>query len=300
VIGYGSIGARHARILTELGCATAVATKQTIDFPTLFETIPEALSRHAPDYVVIANATSRHLESVKALAHSGFDGIVLVEKPVFDRLESAPNASFDQLYVAYNLRFHPIIQRMKAILSTERILSVSCYAGQYLPNWRPGTDYRQSYSSQANLGGGVLRDLSHELDYLGHILGNWLRVCAIGGHLSSLDGDSDDLFGLIAEFERCPLVMVHLNYTDRVGRRRIIVNTDQMTLEVDLVSGQLYVNDAVEKFEIERDHSYRVMHVAAQTGVDEVICTLPQALATLALIEATEQSAKLSRWITNQ
>jgi predicted dehydrogenase len=300
VIGYGSIGARHARILSALGHDTAVVSKRAVDYPDYFSDLETALHSQAPDYVVIANATIDHFATVCELSRLGYKGIVLVEKPVFSRVEPLPPLSFRRLVVAYNLRFHPLIQRLRALLEGETILSATCLVGQYLPDWRPGTDYRQSYSSHADQGGGVLRDLSHELDFLAYLFGPWLRVCASGGHLSALEGDSDDIFGLILEFEHCPITMLHMSYTDRIGRRQIVVQTDSKTIEVDLVKGLLIVNDVVEQVSVERDQSYRAMHEAAIAGHSDIICTLHQATETVALIGAAERSARQACWVASQ
>jgi predicted dehydrogenase len=197
VIGYGSIGSRHARLLAALGCNVAVLSRRPIQFPKLFRDLVVALESHIPDYVVIANSTGEHFETLYELAKVKYNGTVIVEKPIFEQNKEISNLPFRGLFVAYNLRFHPIILRVKSLLQRRRIFSVQGYVGKYLPDWRPSTDYRLSYSAKATLGGGALRDLSHELDYLTWILGGWNRVAALGGRLSSLEIDSDDVYALL-------------------------------------------------------------------------------------------------------
>ncbi|MFM9829171.1 MAG: Gfo/Idh/MocA family protein [Sphingomonas sp.] len=296
VIGYGSIGARHARVLADLGCATAVLSARAVDHPTVFHGLAHALEGHTPEYVVIANATAAHGDTLRELIALGFGGRVLVEKPLFRYVETVPSMPFAAVHIAYNLRFHPIIRRLAEMLACERVLSVQCYVGQYLPEWRPGTDYRQSYSASAAQGGGVLRDLSHELDYLAHLLGNWRRVSALGGHFSMLEGDSDDVFALLMQTERCPIVQVQMNYLDRVGRRWLLVNTDAGTIAVDLVAGTLTKGSDVEQFAVARDDSYRAMHAAALAGEEGVLCTLSEGMETMRLIAAAEQSSNTGTW----
>jgi predicted dehydrogenase len=297
VIGYGSIGTRHARLLTELGQHTAVVSSRNVDFPLRFDTLETALANHKPDYVVIANATNLHYNTLTALRRQGYGGVALVEKPLFDRYQVIADEA-GQTLVAYNLRFHPVIQRLAQRLRSERILSVQAYAGQYLPGWRPTTDYRESYSANATRGGGVLRDLSHELDYLGWLLGGWSRVTALGGHFSSLEITSDDIFTLLLATPACPVVALQLNYLDRLGRRFIVVNTDQHTIEADLIAGTIQVDGEQEHFKMERDSSYRAMHQAALTGDRTTLCSLSEGLSTMRLIEAAEQSAVRGEWVS--
>ena len=302
VIGYGSIGARHARLLQALGCATGVVSARSIDFPNVFPRIDSALALWQPEYVVIANATCQHLDTLRSLATLGYAGRVLVEKPLFGGVAPPPDQQFERLAVAYNLRFHPAIDRLRKLLDGEKVLSVQCYVGQYLPNWRPGADYRLSYSSHAAQGGGVLRDLSHELDYLQFIFGEWLRVSAIGGHFSHLEGDSDDIFGLMMSCTSCPLVQVQLNYMDRVGRRSILVNTDSHTIVADLVANTLTVDACEEFISIERDFTYQAMHRAMldDERADVRLCSLSEGMDTMRLITAAEAASHSSQWQLNR
>ncbi len=297
VVGYGSIGARHARILLALGCSTAVVSGRAVDFPVVYHGLSEAVAAENPDYVVVANATSRHHVTLSKLAETGYRGVVLVEKPLFDHLHTIPSHAFSKVLVAYNLRFHPIIQRLKALLEGEKVLSVQAYVGQYLPDWRPETDYRASYSASAEQGGGVLRDLSHELDYLCWLLGGWTRVSAIGGHYSSLEISSDDIFMLLMATPLCPALTVQLNYLDRVGRRILIVNTARHTIEADLIKGTVRVNNDSESFSVERDQTYRDMHEAILSGKTDTHCKMGEGLETLRLIEAAELAAKNAEWV---
>jgi predicted dehydrogenase len=298
VIGYGSIGARHARLLTELGCATAILSQRQIDFPATYSDLASALSAHCPDYVVVANSTSMHHKTLTELVAAGFAGQVLLEKPLFDRSHPIPDADFQRISVAYNLRFHPLIQRLRELVVNETVLSVQAYVGQYLPDWRPGTDYRQSYSASAEQGGGALRDLSHEFDYLGWLFGGWRAVTALGGHISSLEIDSDDLFVLLMRMDHCPVVSVQVSYLDRVARRHIIVNTERHTIEVDLVEGTLAVDGKTKTFAVERDHTYREMHRAALNEDFSSLCPIEDGLATLQLIEAAEHTNQRKEWVT--
>ena len=76
----------------------------------------EALVKEQPDYVIIANQTSEHFETLMTLAELGFEGTILIEKPLFQFAQPLPNISHDNKFVAYNLRFHPLIQKLKNFL----------------------------------------------------------------------------------------------------------------------------------------------------------------------------------------
>jgi predicted dehydrogenase len=298
VIGYGSIGARHARVLGEIGCEVAVVSRREVDHPHRYRGLSEALADWQPSYVVVANKTSEHHQTLTELVEQGFTGTVLVEKPLFDNVHEMPAHSFAGLYVAYNLRFHPLLQMLYERLQGQRILSVQAYVGQYLPTWRPGTDYRESYSSRRAEGGGVLRDLSHELDYLNWMFGGWQSLTALGGHYSHLEIDSDDVFSVMMVTARCPVVNVQLNYVDRNTRREIVVNTDEFTVKADLIQGTIKVGDEEVNVQPERDITYRAQHQAILTGDVRSLCSLEQGLDVMAMIEAAEKSEQQKVWIT--
>src|SRR5687767_10222466 len=112
VIGYGSIGQRHARLLAEMGCQVAVASRRAIEFTPHYIELRKALAEWQPAYVVVADRTSEHHQTLKVLASQGFHGRVLVEKPLFDRLLPLPANSFSVQVVVYNLRCHPLLLRL--------------------------------------------------------------------------------------------------------------------------------------------------------------------------------------------
>jgi len=297
VIGYGSIGARHAGILKEMGHSVNVVSKRNLkEFPC-YQSLKEALAEKKINYVIISNETFKHYSSFMELNELGYSGKLLIEKPAFSETYSLPESDYKDVFVAYNLRFHPAIQKLRELLENDQICSICAYAGQYLPVWRPGTDYEKSYSASQAKGGGVLRDLSHELDYLLWLLEGWKRVSALGGHFSPLDISSDDVFALTMDTLRCPVVTVHLNYLDRKGRRFIVVNTAKHTIQVDLVSGSIMMDRNFESFDIEKNATYQIMHKSIIDGGCKTVCSLADGLEVLRLIEAAEMSSKKIEWI---
>ena len=243
VIGFGSIGQRHARILKELGCeVTIVSQRGTSDFKTV-----NSLHKvsNLPDYfaVVVCSKTSQHAEDLKSLRELGFQGPVLVEKPLFLDIPSAPPAQKEKTYVAYNLRFHPIVSRLQSLLTGQKVISVFAYVGQYLPTWRSDRDYRTTYSAERSEGGGVLLDLSHEMDYLTLLFGGPTAVSALGGHDSHLEINSDDHYSLLWCTKKSTAIQLQMNYLDRFGRRFLVINCDKMTIAADFKAGEIRVDD---------------------------------------------------------
>jgi predicted dehydrogenase len=294
VIGLGSIGTRHARILRELGLEVATVSRRDGGDHT---SIARAIAEAHPDYAVVATETARHAECLEELAQAGFRGSVMVEKPLFAKPGPSPSYPFANISVGYNLRFHPVMTALAEKIRGREAITVSAYVGQDIRDWRPGRDHRATASATVDAGGGVLRDLSHELDYLLWLFGPWHRVAALGGASGARDIDVDDHFDLLLDMQRARAVHVHMDYLDRQGIRRIRINLDDETIEADLVGGRLTVNGKVTEIPSERDQSYRDMHVAAMKGAGPV-CWLPEGLSVVHLIDASERALHAEKWIS--
>jgi predicted dehydrogenase len=302
VIGYGSIGSRHAKVLMSLGCEVSIVSKRAINIERCYSNTDDAINKEKPEYVVIANKTNEHITSLIELKRLGFKGSILIEKPLSHNLVSLPDVDYSNVFVAYNMRFNPLIQRLLFELNNQDIISSQAYVGQYLPDWRPNQDYRKSYSSKKDQGGGVLRDLSHELDFMNWIFGGWSRVSAMGGKYSDLEIDSDDIFGLMFESSRCPICMLQLNYLDRSIRRDIIVNTNQHVFKLDFINKTFQKDKDIVTFDFDSNHSYYMQHKAILAQDYNDLCGFESGKDVLHLINAAEESAytKNNNWIKNE
>lgn len=169
---------------------------------------PEMAAAFAPQITVIANPATLHIPVALRLAQTGAH--LLVEKPLADSVAAVSElleicrVKKTVLMTAYNLRFLPSLERFRALLKEGRIgkiLSVRCEIGQYLPSWRPDTDYRQGVSARKELGGGALLELSHEIDYLRWIFGDidWVKASLL--QQSDLEIDVEDTAHVILGFE---------------------------------------------------------------------------------------------------
>jgi predicted dehydrogenase len=294
VVGLGSIGTRHARILRELGLEVATVSRRDGGD---YGSITQAMAASHPDYVVVATETARHADDLQELAQTGFHGNVLVEKPLFATPAAPPKYPFAHVSVGYNLRFHPVMTALAERLRGRDVITVAAYVGQDIREWRPGRDHRTTASATVEAGGGVLRDLSHELDYLLWLFGPWHRVAALGGASGARGIDVDDHLDLLLDMQRAPTVHVHMDYLDRQGIRRIRVNVDEDTIEADLVGSRLTVNGKTTEIPSERDQSYRDMHVAAMRG-ERPACSLPEALGVVHLIDASEHALRTKTWVS--
>lgn len=297
IVGYGSIGARHAQLLKEIGFTVACVSHRTdVPFPC-FDELRAALATVDPSVVVIASKTAQHLEQCRTVAQAGYNGLVLIEKPLCAVLPTQLSAPSPQTFVGYNLRFHPVVQKIRELLCGREVFSAQFSVGQYLPSWRPGLDYRQCYSSHMAEGGGVLRDLSHELDLVLWFFGQWQRVSASMGAWGKLEIATEDTVDILAQCVSCPSVSIHLDYQNLFAHRTIAVQADGISLLGDLVRGSLRTQDGEEIFAIERNTTYIAQwQDILQNSSAAHACTWAEGVAVMHFIHAVEQASTQQRW----
>ena len=205
IVGLGSAGSRHLRLARELFPNSQIKVLRHRAQSTIpqfsdgyFSTIAEAI-QFAPQIAIIANPSTFHIGIAQELAQAEIH--LLIEKPLSSSLEGIAQlieTCKDRksiLMIGYNLRFSTSLQHFRKLLGEGIIgdlLSVRCEVGQYLPSWRPESDYRQGVSAKRELGGGALLELSHEIDYLRWIFGEVEWVRATISQQSKLEIDVED------------------------------------------------------------------------------------------------------------
>lgn len=302
VIGYGSIGSRHARLLQELGVSVSVVSSRAIDWPRAFMTLEQALAASSADFLIIANETADHWPTLMRARQFGFGGPILVEKPLADReplAEEIDRCLPQSVWIAYNLRFHPALLFLRERLRGDRLMSVNVSAGQDLRSWRPNRSLDSSYSLRRDRGGGVLRDLSHELDYIEWIAGPSTSVAALGGHLGPLPGDADDCWSILMRTTHCPAVSLQLDYYQRPARRQITLNLESGSAVVDLVRHLYVENGAEQQWNVQRDDTYRAQLQAFVAGERGHISSLDEGIRTMRTIAAIERAALEHAWVAS-
>ena len=270
VLGLGSIGRRHAGNLIALGCnvrgydvdvARCRAASDDLGIATT-EQLGQALGG-GPDAVVIASPTSEHVKLAAAAAGRGLH--LFVEKPLSHDLngvaELVREVERRELVslVGCNLRWHPGLRALKRLLDEGRfgkVLAIRVEAGQYLPDWHPSEDYRFSYSARRELGGGVILDFIHELDYARWLLGRVETVACLAGRVGSLDIDTEDIASISLRFEVGAIGQVHIDYLQRAYSRSCEVIAEEGTLKWN------YEAASLDAFHVE-DRTWRQIPVSS-------------------------------------
>ncbi len=327
IAGLGSIGRRHFRNLIALGEKNIVFLRshratlpddELAGYPVETD-IHDALTKHKPDAVVVANPTSLHMDIAIPAAEAGC--AILLEKPIADSFDSvnelrqAAAQSGAKILVGFQFRYHPTLNKARELIqqgAIGKVLTVHAHWGEYVPQWHPWEDYRQSYAARADLGGGVIRTLTHPLDYLRYLVGEVDSLWSFNGHISSLEMDVEDVAEIGLKFSGGAIGGVHLNYVQRPPTHRLeIVGTDG-TLRWDNADGILHFYKMPAAFGtfsdnppapivetlappegFERNQLFvaQMRHfVASAAGEVEPICTLADGAMALRLALAAQES----------
>lgn len=235
VFGCGSIGERHIRNLETLSAGGIIVCdtdpqrlaliKRKYDIAETYTESQEALAQGV-DVVLVCTPPSTHIPiAAKAVDNNAH---VFIEKPMSHNLDGVDEliatASKNGLIICVgcNFRFHEGLQLVKDIVESGkigRIFSARAEFGQYLPDWRPWQDYTQSYTARKDLGGGIILDGSHEIDYMRWLFGDVEVACCFAGQVGSLKVETEDIAEILLQFKSGVIGNIHLDFL-RPGYKR--------------------------------------------------------------------------------
>jgi predicted dehydrogenase len=277
IIGLGSIGCRHLRLVRELRpelniIAVRSGQGKKVQEENLADTVLYSLDEvidAGVQAVIIATPAVYHIQQSIELMGRGIH--LLIEKPLSHSLDHAnellkvEKESKRVGLVGYCLRYNTGAMKFNDMLKnkkTGQILQVQVDCGSYLPDWRKGQNYRQSVSAKTELGGGVLLELSHELDYIRWFFGDMKSVFANIQNSGTLDINVEDSADMLFESDHCYPISVHLDFNSRNIRRKCVARCSNGDLTWDVVENKIIWQSAdgheeVESYENDCDYIYR-------------------------------------------
>ena len=319
IIGLGSIGRRHLHIVKGLRPDLEIIVLRLKNSHTVSEevlankvifSLDDAIAE-APGAAVISTPANTHADIAKALLEKGIP--VLVEKPVTNNLQEAlelkqiNDRTAGKIFVGYCLRYDPNAIKFMSLLSENaigEILNINIECGSYLPEWRPESDYRKSVSSRQELGGGVLLELSHELDYARWFFGEIKSVYSQYSNSNTLEIDVEDQADLLLTTETNKVINLHLDFNTHAARRHCIVRGSEGDLIWDAIqkkvtlkslgNGQEYAEDYDRDFLYQQQMKDFIESIE-QNGDPKI--SIEDGLQVLKMIDAARRSNDSGRMI---
>ncbi len=322
ILGCGSIGQRHIKALLKIGETNIVAYRTNRG---QIKEIDEAIKANIkifndeeesfvwkPTHVIISNPTILHLKYlIKSIT---IGARVFVEKPLTNSYSEFEEASIPLTKIAdyggvvgFNLRFHSLIKKVKEVITSFQygnVIYANLTVGHYLPFWHPYENYRYSYASRKDLGGGVLRTLCHEIDLAQFFFGKINKVFAKVEKISPLEIDIDDVVDLIVETQMCKRVLIHMDYLNPIPIRQGKILFDKGLLEYDYNNNEIFFTDYINKHKellFTNNEDYDQQYIAQMenfiNGNTDTACTIREGIEVMKVIYSCEESNRMARQV---
>ena len=289
IIGYGSAGRRHAKILEKnfKNIEIYIFTKQNINKFKSFNNL-SYIKVINPDYIIIASETYNHLKQLKYLEKNFTNKKILVEKPLFHKFYNL-NFKKNNIFINYNLRFNPYIQKLKKFLDKKSIYDIKLITNSYLPNWRKNISYKKNYSVDKSKGGGVILDLSHDIDIIISLFDKISINYVSFGRKSNLTRNTEDFLYLNARSKKAN-ISLDINYYSKNELRLIFVDGRNFSLNLDLKNNifKLCKNNKIYKItkKYSQDFTFLKTHEAIISGKNsKSLCKIEDGKKVLRFIE---------------
>lgn len=321
IIGYGSIGKRHAANALALGHEVVLlrrtdSTKNEKGLKEYSSYKQLWAGEKDIDGAIICSPTTRHLRDAEIL--SGKRIPFLMEKPPAVNLKAAVRLekqlrrqNFNRCDFAYNLRYYPALQFIKNFMpKLGRIYCVRVCVDFYLPKWRKDVDYRRTISAKKELGGGAHRELVHEIDYLLWFFGRPKKVFGCVRKVSVLRINTEDICSALFEYKNGMIVEMHLGYLSPRLLRGCQIIAENGTLEWDINSKKITYQTRQDDrnrdvFKLPAKYDFNDTYVRELKNFTGVIAknkkprvSMKEAVAVMEILNAIERSSKAGKWIS--
>lgn len=308
VVGLGSIGRRHARLLLERDelVVEVVETNQSaleiienelgkLENYSSFET---ALKTR-PDIIWLCTPTQFHAEQTIVALESGTH--VFCEKPMSDSLENArkmkkaSDSSGKVLNIGYMLHFLPAMIRLRELIQNKtlgNILHIHARVGTYITLVNSLSRY------QAHQTGSLFLDYSHQPDIFYWLTGETPKTVFVTAfQAGEIELSSNPNVAIIVcEYESRLVSTLHLNYVQMPQRHDYEITGDKAWAALDFETGEIKIGlreeqeVLTENYKYERDDLYRAQITAfleAVKGKLQPETSAADGLVSIAVCDAT-------------
>ena len=269
IVGLGSIGRRHARLLSgrtdvELHICDTVPENRSQTLGLLlnspagtYSVFSEAI-KAKPDIAFICVPNHLHVPLGLQAIEEGVD--VFVEKPISDSLDAARNlvdaaeSSERFLQVGYMLRLDEGLCKLKKIVETGgvgNLVGGRAMIGTYI------TLLNAKSPDRINQLNSLIVDYTHELDFIRWFFGDVTDVMAMSSQIGDMGlKPQPNVFQMILKMNNGALVQVHMDYVQFPQRRLFEIYGDRGTLIYDFMSGE------IRHFRFQQEYKWEDMSVA--------------------------------------
>lgn len=247
IIGFGSMGKQHYESLIDIIKKEEVwiFSRRKLDFQNNINDLKK-IDINKFKYFIIANEASLHIEWIQKLQTT--NAKILVEKPLSSQ-SFIPNTikNKENIYIGYYLRLHPLVKKIKE-LNVKDIVDIKFVNNSWLPEWRKNQNYEKSVSSRKSLGGGVLNELSHDLDLAKYIFGDYKIKKSSLKKTKDLNIDVfDTFFGYAENLKSGYTIKFELSMANKNVEKYILIKTENDLIKLDFINNT-YKSRNIEQY----------------------------------------------------
>ena len=266
LIGFGSIGTKHYHIIREninFDKILILRNNKKIDSSYLNDNINvinsfDEIMDHKVNFAIISSPAPSHLDYAIKLAKNNIN--ILIEKPLshkfelkkYNKLMMIVKKNKLKCFIGYVFRNDDLLLNFKKILNKIDLSLINyIYSDHhsYLPEWR-NSDYRKSVSANKNLGGGVVLESSHEIDYLQYLFGNLNVLLSNLKKSGDLKINVEDSAEIVFGTKFNSTVLLNLNFNSKIKSRKCIVHTKKINITCDFNKRIIYSRDFKNNYKI--------------------------------------------------
>ena len=243
VIGLGSSGGRYLEILKKMKFRNIFTLSKSKKNNQNSITSLDEIKTINPDFIFVCSQTHHHFDQLNQINNLLENKRILIEKPLFHKNFKLKNKK-NKIFVGYNLRFHPVFKFLKKKINRNmnNFFELNLMCNSFLPNWRKG-DYSKSYSAFNSFGGGVINDLSHEIDMAHKLVGKIKIKKSYFSKLSNLKINSEDNFFALCKKKFNQKITIDLNYYSLIEIRTIKFMCSKLGIIADFIKKEVIVSE---------------------------------------------------------
>ena len=294
IIGLGSIGLKHYKILKKINKKFEIKVLSKNKIKNINYIEKKNVLKFNPSYIIISNHTSKHVEYLNFINDHFKKVKILVEKPLFHKPIKFKIKNNNKIFVGYNLRYHPVVDKLKKLIKKNKFYYSSLTCFSFLPNWRSNIHYKLSNSAQEKYGGGVLAELSHEIDLIDYLFEIKKVHSSFNSKISQLEINTDDFLNLNTFCNKVKFCNLSVNFFDNLRERKIRIVGKDYSYEADILNNLIKVhsnkNFITKKIKIKAINTYEKLHKSILNSEYKNICNFKQGKKILKIINEIKKN----------
>lgn len=232
IIGKGSVSLKHKHAIKLISKKFKITNLSSREFSN------GVSIKNNFDFIILCSPSSFHYDHYKIIEKKFKNTKVLIEKPLFNKPYKIKKKPKNLYFVGYNLRFHPVIKFLKKYLKEKQVFFVRANCSSYLPSWRK-KNYHKAVSAKKKFGGGVLLELSHEIDYLLWIFKKIKINYSLNKKVSKLQINTDDIFILNCITPKKTIINLTINFFSRIPNREIYIDGKNFSIYANILNNSI-------------------------------------------------------------